>query len=1051
VSTTPVFDPLSGLVFTGTANGFFYAIDPQTQAIKWSIIFEHAQTGDTLTYPAVVVGAIVYFAISIDNPATQHSTVYAVDISTGHTLWTADYTTGVSCPLSVGDGLVFVGLFDNTMRALDQGNGSQLWSFPMNKYVFGQPAYSNNWVYFGSEDGNFYAHASRPQNLQPSEWAVPVTDRLLTGVLLDGNNKAYFGGMDTAGNGYFYVLDVTKAAKGNPEALTDALSGQLLFTPSIGFNQIAFCAQGLFGGELIEINLGILDSASADDVTLPLKASPRPPKQAPPLGPAGGGMLSMADFTSQLIVDQYDLSGTSAAPTTPAFQMMLSLYDINQAPQTSSNVSVWATDPVTVTAGGQSYSLGTSLSQATVLPASTAGQLTLSSAGSIGMTSLCLQPDFFVPGFYITVYPDTGNFRTMSNLTASDLDPTTAVDYTNQAILQANFQGLPARTAIASAISNTVGGQPQSTTNKPIALIGKLGDDAPSQSYQPGAVPSFTVDFSSGITFTPNSSEDIAKWFGGPKGPGKFWSGDGFLDFDDFITNIVNGIEGVGSIVWHFAEGVAGVIVNGLKNAYQFVVETIEQAMQVATAIWKQVASDINSVVQWLSYLFNWTDIVNTHTLIKTQILTTISNYQTWIDNELKEATNDVDAFFTARENDALTIFDAIIAQLGSTQTIQGVRKLGGDPNAAFSSQGQDVTTQANWLPRKVSENVTAAALANPALFSITGDSTALTAIENFFTSVGKQISSDQALQSLPADAAKAVKDFSKFFTGEKGFAGQTLADVLAVVRDLVAGLIYLGKVVADAFLTLLQTVIDGIVDFLTGTIQIPFVSDFYTAITNDQLSVISLFSLIAAVPTTIVYKLITGSAPSDSPAAGVSATSWVGLANTFSLLLLLPLWVASDLANFPPLLSGVICAATAVQAGLGFTLITMGGPNAADYIMWSAQFLSVLLSAYGIWLGEAWAEIGPMIYGPYGFGMMLFYIIYASTDPAKYWDPDSEPFFANVSSALPYLAQPLTYIKADDVGPAAVALLDMVGYGTSAALSTILYWSPPQAAKAGT
>src|SRR4029078_2912943 len=202
-------------------------------------------------------------------------------------------------------------------------------------------------------------------------------------------------------------------------------------------------------------------------------------------------------------------------------------------------------------------------------------------------------------------------------------------------------------------------------------------------------------------------------------------------------------------------------------------------------------------------------------------------------------------------------------------------------------------------------------------MFSITGDSTALTAIETFFTSVGKQISSDQALQSLPADAAKAVKDFSKFFTSEEGFTGQTLADVLKVVRDLVAGVIYLGKVVADAFLTLLQTVIGAIVDFLTGTINIPFVSDFYTAITNDQLSVISLFSLIAAVPTTIVYKLLTGSAPSDSPAAGVSATSWVGLANTFSLLLLLPLWVASDLASFPPVLSSVICAATAVQAGL--------------------------------------------------------------------------------------------------------------------------------------
>jgi hypothetical protein len=362
------------------------------------------------------------------------------------------------------------------------------------------------------------------------------------------------------------------------------------------------------------------------------------------------------------------------------------------------------------------------------------------------------------------------------------------------------------------------------------------------------------------------------------------------------------------------------------------------------------------------------------------------------------------------------------------------------------------VTTQANWLPRKLTENAGGGSLSpNAALFSIAGDSTTVSAIEGFFQSVGQQIGDDPALQSLPDDAQAAFKNFAGLFTGSTGFTDQTLADVLAVVRDLVAGLIHLGQVVAHAFLKLLQTIIDGIVSFLTGTIQIPFVSDFYKLVANDDLSVLSLFSLIAAVPTTIVYKLLTGTSPGDSSAAlltgDLSATNWVGLANTFTLLLLLPLWVASDLGNFPPILSGAIAGATAIQAALGLTLITLGGPNAPDYILWCAQFLSIILSAYGIWVGEAWSATAPTIYGVYGFGMMIFYILYASLDPAKYWDPASETFFANLCSALPYLAQPLSYIQVDEIGPAAVALVDMVGYGTSAALSTILFWTAPQTA----
>lgn len=1034
---TQVFDPVSGLVFTADADGGFYAVDPVSKTVKWSFQFPGSLEDYTMVSPAVIVDGILFTSRGVNNSSVPEvGNVYAFNAVTGALQWNQNMNSAVSSPLAAGDGLIFVSCFDGTMRALNQTTGVELWSFQMGKYTLGQPAYDSGWVYFASQDGNFYAHASHPVPLKISEWAIPVTNELTSGVLVNGGN-AYFGGWDASGNGSFYVLDLVDAQHGNPQALTDGLEGQLIFTPDIAFNKIAFCAQGFFGGELIMIDLGILSATPAETLDLPLKPTPRPAK-ADPLSTADtGGMLQMAQFTSKLIVDQYDVSGTTAAPTTPAFQMMLSLYDENQAPQTSSNVSVWASEAVTMTAGDQSYSIGTDPSKPAVLAASAAGQLAVSSPGSLGIANIFLQPDFFLPGFYLTVFPDIGNFQTMSNLQATDLDPTTALGYDGQPILLSNFQDVASRTAIASSISNAVGRQPQETASR---MVASLADDAPSRSYHPGAVPSFEINFSSGITFSPSNSEQIAKLFGGPNGPGEFWTADDFLGWDDFIKNIVNGIEKIGSIIWHFAEGVAGVIVNGLENAYNFIVQTVDQAIQVAAGIFKQVVADISKVIEWLSYLFSWSDIVNTHLLIKNQILATIDNFQAWVTGELQGTTNDLNSFFTSREADALTLFDGIIAGLGG-QTVDGVRQIGGDPNAAFSAQGQDVSTQANWLPRKLSENASGGSLSS---LAAVGDSTPMAAIEAFFQNVGKQITSDPALQSLPNDAKVALSNFSQLFTSSAGFNGQSLADVLAVVRDLVAGLIHLGQVVSDAFLTLLQAIIDGIVSFLTGTIQIPFLSDFYQSIAGDQLSVLSLFSLIAAVPTTIVYKLITGTSPGSGSldAAPSGATEYLGLANTFTLLLLLPLWIGADLAEFPAIMSGAIAGASAIQCGLALTLICLGDPTSMDYVFWTLQFFSVILAAFGVWVGSAWAATAPMIYGIYGFGMMIMYILAAALDPTNYFDPDSETFFNNIASALPFLGQPMAYIQVDDVGPAAVALVDTVGFGTAAALSTILFWT---------
>jgi hypothetical protein len=110
---------------------------------------------------------------------------------------------------------------------------------------------------------------------------------------------------------------------------------------------------------------------------------------------------------------------------------------------------------------------------------------------------------------------------------------------------------------------------------------------------------------------------------------------------------------------------------------------------------------------------------------------------------------------------------------------------------------------------------------------------------------------------------------------------------------------------------------------------------------------------------------------------------------------------------------------------------------------------MAIICALAGVANPEFVAATAPIFWGIYGLGMMLIYILYVIADEEKYFGKDGVVFFNNFASVLPYMGQPLSYIKYLDIGPAAVSLVDLVGFGTSAALSTILYWAPtPQSAQ---
>jgi len=158
-----------GLLFIGSDDKNFYAIDAATGAEKWRFA-----TSGPVRSTAAVVGGIAYFG-------SYDGAFYAVDVATGKQRWkfetegerkfTAPGLHGLKpkrqliadlwdCYLSsptVVDGRVFFGSGDGHIYALDAESGALLWKHKTGDVVHASPAVADGTVYIGSWDANFYA------------------------------------------------------------------------------------------------------------------------------------------------------------------------------------------------------------------------------------------------------------------------------------------------------------------------------------------------------------------------------------------------------------------------------------------------------------------------------------------------------------------------------------------------------------------------------------------------------------------------------------------------------------------------------------------------------------------------------------------------------------------------------------------------------------------------------------------------------------------------------------------------------------------------------
>jgi hypothetical protein len=356
---------------------------------------------------------------------------------------------------------------------------------------------------------------------------------------------------------------------------------------------------------------------------------------------------------------------------------------------------------------------------------------------------------------------------------------------------------------------------------------------------------------------------DIANFFG------DIWEG-----IKNGVIQIVNAVIDVVNKVVNFVVQVGQDVVQGLQIALQ----GLEQAAHFIGGVFQAVEADIDSVIDWLKALFDFGAIWRTK-LAFDQILSGAPKY---ISSVVALTQQVADGWFSQQETAVNKAFDTWITNFaGKTfTTLPGWQTQGQPPSQtpiAGGASPSDFTgnSHQNWLQDKVNAYT-------PPSAGNTTSSDLQNAFEAFVTNLGDGAEDfTNALTAFKDGIASTLQDPTTFQT-------VAIPDFLTSVQLLVESLLHLCDAVVDGFAALADAAMVAFEAVLTTPLDIPILSTLWNWIAtaagypNDSpLTVSALLSLLAAFPTTVLYKLVAGVNQEPFPGGQFQSASQAALAGS--------------------------------------------------------------------------------------------------------------------------------------------------------------------------
>jgi hypothetical protein len=317
------------------------------------------------------------------------------------------------------------------------------------------------------------------------------------------------------------------------------------------------------------------------------------------------------------------------------------------------------------------------------------------------------------------------------------------------------------------------------------------------------------------------------------------------------VSAVEHGVATIAQWVVSGAQAVLTLVINGIQYVFTAAISLVEQALDLAQQILSTVQVWFQQLFAWLGYIFNWQNILRTQEAMVYTVNQVLQFFQeaastikTNIDSSLQSfVQNQLAAVFTAAEQQLGTA-----TTFGEYQSAKTVPLQGFDSPAAQLIGNHLVQNSANAAPACQAQRL--------------GVPSSLQAVVDQVTNLASTYGVNQKV-------TEALAFFQAAANSPDSYLQLTLSGILAVVEAGIVAVIAGVQLVADAVLDAIGDVMSGIQVLFNQEWDIPVVSDIYQRMTISDtnpdglpLTALSLLGLLVAMPATVVYTAVNGTAP---------------------------------------------------------------------------------------------------------------------------------------------------------------------------------------------
>jgi hypothetical protein len=440
-----------------------------------------------------------------------------------------------------------------------------------------------------------------------------------------------------------------------------------------------------------------------------------------------------------------------------------------------------------------------------------------------------------------------------------------------QDYLSGNANAMPGRPAFDSGGQTLLGAQMQ-----PVPNFQAQGGNVPFVQGQtatanaPSAAQSITQVFTIPLTPSgPSEQWSVDDSTGGLVGDSAFWH-----DLCNFPHDIDHAIRKAALAVTDMAVDVENKIVhvtmqlaNGLSQLLKLVINTVEDVVSAIKCAFRYVERGIEEAIDWLKALFDWHDILNTKNVIEAGVnglmmkLADVLNPASpnSVEALVNNAFSNAETTITAAFANAAQYFEPSDSFQSTTNSVPypaGATPIGTDPlnpNTLNNAQA-DNGTHTNYVQTHTN-NYANQGGTFPALTSGGSSST-----DSTFQSLTNTVTQNTASgTSYQKDHGSFLSTLESVFSSRQSFVDTIMLDLINAAEDAVLDVLkFIDSMIQD-LLSLAYDAISGFTDMLNKGIDIPVISWIWKEISGHSLTMLDLFSLGLAVPTTILYKLTFG------------------------------------------------------------------------------------------------------------------------------------------------------------------------------------------------